>query len=130
MRASAVEKRQSTLLPGELRWPHEVQTGLVCDCQEVFGVPTLEGSHLAACFELLQRVLADRLSHREARLTSGALQRAQEALLDERAHDIEQRGSGPRAVRQRSSADRLRVAERESANEDREATEHPLLRLG
>ena len=69
--------------------------------------------------ELLERVVADGVEHREARLA--ALAAVDEAVVDERRQPVEEA---------RHAADHLRVLERPAADEDREPREQPLLVLG
>ena len=86
--------------------------------EEVLGVSSPDLVGLAACLESLERVRADRLEHREARLAVGLLLLAEQAVVDQR-----------RQARQEpvAAADRLGGLERAAADEDGEAREQRLL---
>ena len=87
-------------------------------------MPPAGALELAGRVELLERVLADRLEHPEARLAVGVLaQPQQQALLDERVEVFE---GVARAVRVADGRGRL---EPEAADEDGQAPEQRLLPL-
>ena len=76
------------------------------------------GRLLVARFELVERVLAQRLEHGHARLAVRLLDDPEQALLLQRAQSLE---------RGRLLAHRLDRLERRTAGEDAEAAEQPLL---
>ncbi len=78
---------------------------------------------LAARVELLQRVLAHGLEHREAQLVRRRVDLLDQALVDERRHPVEDRQAGVLA----GIAHRLGGLEGAGAGEHREAAEQALL---
>ena len=104
--------------PVDVRLVRTIFLDPVGDREEVLGVPAPDLVGLAARLEPLERVGADRLQHREARLAVGLLLLAEQAVVDQR------REAGQDA---RAAADRLGGLERAAADEDGEPREERLL---
>ena len=98
--------------------PRFLGQGQVCE-----GVPLRDLVALATLRELFERELADRHQHAEARLASD-FRLAHQALLDERAQDLEDVAPelAPR------TADRLDLRKHPPGDEDAEPREEPTLR--
>ncbi|HEX9133940.1 MAG TPA: hypothetical protein VF844_16735, partial [Ktedonobacteraceae bacterium] len=90
-------------------------------------MPCLHGRLLTACCEMLAGILADRLQHAEARLSTRALLGVHQALVQELCHLLEGRSLllTPHAGSSRE-ADRLHPLQGEPTHKDREASEELL----
>ena len=108
----AVERSQST---SPLR---QLILDLLGDREEVLGVPAPDSSASPLDLQALERVRADRLQHREARLAVGLFLLAEQAVVDQR------REPGEDVL---AAADGLGGVERAAAGEDGEAREERLL---
>ncbi len=95
-----------------------VARDLLGDREEVLRVPAPDLLRLAAGFEALEGVGADRLQHREARLAVGLFLLAEHVVVDQR------REAGQETL---VTADGLGGGERAAAGEDGEAREECLL---
>ena len=102
-------------------WAEQARLGLLGEHEAVVGVPTPDGLAVAARRETLERVLADRLEHSQARLVAAALVRSSSRLF-RRSDSTPSRMSSVGLL-----GDELGGAEREPADEDAEAREELLL---
>ena len=71
--------------PGALLRPRQLRARPLGQGQEVGGVAPAQGRRLVALGQPLQRILADRLQHHEARPAVHALCLPQQALIDQRS---------------------------------------------
>src|SRR5262245_26115387 len=109
--------RIQSIEPGDLLWPVQRRGRTFSKVAKVGGVGLLRSPRLAAFSQPLQRILANGLQHREARLAIISDETLHHLLLEQRLEPVED------TDRERShrSGDLLGGLERPATGEDRQA---------
>ena len=118
--ADVVALRVETLEPLALVRPEQSRLGRLREHEAVLGVPTTDGFAVAASRETLERVLADRLEHPQARLVAAASPGRQQVVPEQRLDALDDVDVAP-------AGDGLGSVGGEPSDEDAEAREELLL---